>query len=113
MARSAGYRREGTLGFNTETSRAHSNTHKQATKQTLYYLLAPFLLTDASCPSVQTAQLQHHVDTRSVSLQVDLQARWKGRPALWFLSSFIFCYCWIPFHFDSVQTERATISVTK
>lgn len=30
MARSAGYRREGTLGFNTETSHTHSNTHKQS-----------------------------------------------------------------------------------
>lgn len=90
---------------------AHVLTHTNKTaKQTLYYLLAPFLLTDASCPPVQTAQLQHHIDTRSVSLQVDLQARWKGRPALWFLSSFIFCYSWILFNFVSAQTESYNLS---
>lgn len=67
--------REGTPGFNAETSRARMTHTYKETKHTRYYLLAPLLLTDASCPPVQTAQLRHHIDTRVVSLQADPWAR--------------------------------------
>lgn len=77
-------------GFNTETYRARAYSSTQTKRPNTHVIsFWLFLLTDASCPPVQTAPLQHQ--TQGISLQVDLQARWKGRPTLRFLSGFSFC----------------------